>query len=125
MYNIFVGSWNVNQKNPKQVDWKKWLSPPVTVPPQVVDSQEEEQEKVFAGMESTSMRHDEVDIYVISFQEVLTVDNVSPVFLTSISDSLVLFLSLFFFYSLLMLRRIQSLQRWRDLITGTPSLCNT
>lgn len=56
---------------------------------------EDEGEKVHAGMEVTEVKHDEVDIYVISFQEVLTVDNVSPV-CTSLSVS-----SVFVFMQLL------------------------
>eukprot|EP01127_Copromyxa_protea_P012825 TRINITY_DN3372_c0_g1_i2.p1 TRINITY_DN3372_c0_g1~~TRINITY_DN3372_c0_g1_i2.p1 ORF type:complete len:471 (-),score=111.19 TRINITY_DN3372_c0_g1_i2:32-1444(-) len=77
-YNIFVGSWNVNQKNPKQVDWKKWLCPPIVTEETQEISHTEAQEKIPVGLQVTSLEHNEVDLYVISFQEVLTVDNVSP-----------------------------------------------
>lgn len=107
-YNIFVGSWNVNQKNPKQVDWKKWLSPPVTAnQPSDVNSHSDA-EQVHAGLEVTEMKHDEVDIYVISFQEVLTVDNVSPVCILNF-DGLIKY-------------RILLLLKFIDLTTGTLNL---
>jgi hypothetical protein len=50
-------------------------------------------------MEATSMVHDEVDIYVISFQEVLTVDNVSAV--RSEDNAVLLFIFLFLLFSFL------------------------
>lgn len=40
---------------------------------------EEPETQGHMGMEVTELKHDEVDLYVISFQEVLTVDNVSAV----------------------------------------------
>jgi len=50
-HQILLGSWNVAQRNKIQVDYTKWLN--------------------------SSINHDNIDLYIFSFQEVTRVDNTS------------------------------------------------